>query len=334
MQRLASVEVGLDLRRLQKTSDGTFFVTIPKAWAVRNKLDKGSILSFSERKDGKILAEPYGEQERKITTVTLTPSPLLQREIEERYLLGYDVFEILSQQPINSDVREAVRRVARSLVGLEIVEENARKIVVQCLVEPSLLFPDKILRRLHMITLAMQRDAVASFVRCDTRLAGTVVERDEDVDRLYFLLVRVVRAALTDPATADKLGTTPIDCLDYRILASFVEKFADYATDVAKSAWPRSGGKDTDGTMRSIEKAGGILNRMHKDAVEAVFTRNLALAQEVTRLSTEAASSIRTSERSLVNAKPETIDRLATVVSALKGMSGINVDIADLAVTR
>jgi hypothetical protein len=36
----------------------------------------------------------------------------------------------------------------------------------------------------------------------------------------------------------------------------------------------------------------------------------------------------------LVNAKPETIDRLATVVSALKAMSEINVDIADLAVTR
>jgi phosphate uptake regulator len=324
----------LDLRRLQKTSDGTFFVTIPKAWVVRSKLDKGAILSFSERKDGKILAEPYREQERKIATVTLTPGPLLQREIEERYLLGYDVFEIVSQQGINSDVRETVRRIARSLVGLEIVEEDARKIVVQCLIEPSLLFPDKILRRLHLITLAMQKDAVVSFVRGDVKLAQTVVERDEDVDRLYFLLVRVVRAALTDPSISEKLDTSPIDCLDYRILASFVEKFADYATDVARSTWTRSGSKEIDGTIRSIDRAGGILNRMHKDAVEAVFARNLALAQEVTRLSGETASSIRTAERGLVNAKPETIDRLATVVSALKGMSGINVDIADLAATR
>lgn len=324
----------MDLRRLQKTSDGTFFVTIPKAWVLKNKLDKGAILSFSERKDGKILAEPYGEQERKITTVTLTPSPLLQREIEERYLLGYDVFEIVSQQAINSDVKETVRKIARSLVGLEIVEEDAKKIVVQCLIEPSLLYPDKILRRLHLITLAMQKDAVMSFVGGNTRLAQTVVERDEDVDRLYFLLVRVVRAALTDPAIAEKLGASPIDCLDYRILASFVEKFADYATDIARSTWPRRGGKETDGTIRSMEKAGATLMRMHKDAVEAVFTRNLALAQEVTKLSAEATASIRTAERSLVNAKPETIDRLATVVSALKGMSGINVDIADLAATR
>ena len=324
----------MDLRRLQRTSDGTFFVTLPKAWVVKNKLEKGAILSFSERKDGKILAEPYGEQERKITTVTLTPGPLLQREIEEKYLLGYDVFEIVSQQVIDSDTRETVRRMVRSLVGLEIVEEEAKKIVIQCLIEPSLLFPDRILRRLHLITLAMQNDAVSAFVRGDSRLAHTVIERDEDVDRLYFLLVRVVRAALTDPAIAEKLAASPIDCLDYRILASFVENFADYATDIAESTWPRSKAKEMEATIRSIDKAGGILNRMHKDAVEAVFTRNLALAQQVTNLYGEAKTSVRAAERGLVNAKPETIDRLSTVVSALKAMSGINVDIADLAVTR
>jgi phosphate uptake regulator len=309
-------------------------VTLPKAWVVKNKLERGAILSFSERKDGKILAEPYGEQERKITTVTLTPSPLLQREIEEKYLLGYDVFEILSQQVINSDTRDTVRRMVRSLVGLEIVEEDAKKIVIQCLIEPSLLFPDRILRRLHLITLAMQKDAVSAFVRGDSRLSHTVVERDEDVDRLYFLLVRVVRAALTDPAIAEKLGASPIDCLDYRILASFVENFADYAADIAESTWLRSKAKEMEATIRSVDKAGGILNRMHKDAVEAVFTRNLALAQEVTNLYGDAETTIRAAERGLVNAKPETIDRLATVVSALKAMSGINVDIADLAVTR
>jgi len=334
LQRILGVELGLDLRRLQKTSDGTFFVTLPKAWVVRNKLERGAILSFSERKDGKILAEPYGEQERKISTVTLTPGPLLQREIEEKYLLGYDVFEIISQQVINSDARETVRRIVRSLVGLEIVEEDAKKIVIQCLIEPSLLFPDRILRRLHLITLAMQNDAVLSFVRGDMKLAQAVVERDEDVDRLYFLLVRVVRAALTDPAIAEKLGATPIDCLDYRILASFVENFADYASDIAESTWPRSRGKDMEGVIRSVDKAGGVLNRMHKHAVEAVFTRNLALAQEVTSLYSDANASIKTAERGLVNAKPDTIDRLATVISALKAMSGINVDIADLAVTR
>lgn len=290
-------------------------------------------MSFSERRDGKLLAEPYGEQERKISTVTLAPTPMLRREIEEKYLLGYDVFEIVSQKIIHSDTRETVRRIVRSLVGLEIVEDDTKKIVIQCLIEPSLLFPDRILRRLHLIALSMQLDAVSSFAHGDSRLAHTVVERDEDVDRLYFLLVRVVRAALTDPALAEKLNTNAIDCLDHRILASFVENFADYATDIAESTRTRARGKDMDGTLRSIEKAGNILNRMHKDAVESVFARNLALAEQATGLYRYAETSIRTAERGLVNARPETIDRLATVVSALKAMSEINVDIADLAVT-
>jgi phosphate uptake regulator len=309
-------------------------VTLPKPWVVRNKLERGAILSFSERKDGKLLAEPYGEQERKISTITLIPSPMLRREIEEKYLLGYDVFEIASEQAIHPDTRETVRKIVRSLVGLEIVEEDTKKIVIQCLIEPSLLFPDKILRRLHLITLSMEKDAISSFVRGDSKFAHAVVERDEDVDRLYFLLVRVVRAALTDPAIAEKLATSAIECLDHRILASFVENFADYAAEIAENTWTRGKGKDMDNTIRSVEKAGNILNRMHKDAVEAVFTRNLSLAEEATSLYRDAVASIKTAERGLVNAKPETIDRLATVVSALKAMSEINVDIADLAVTR
>jgi phosphate uptake regulator len=323
----------VDLRKLQKTSDGTFFVTLPKAWVIKNRLERGAILSFSERKDGKLISEPYGEQERKINTVTLTPSPMLRREIEEKYLLGYDVFEIVSNQPIHSETNEAVRKIVHRLVGLEIVEEDLKKVVIQCLIEPSLLFPDKILRRLHSITLSMQRDAVVSFVRGDSKLAHTVVERDEDVDRLYFLLVRVVRAALTDPSIAEKLSTSAIDCLDHRMLASFVENFADYATDIAESTWTRVKGRDMDSTIRSVEKAGSIINRMHKDAIEAVFTRNLSLAEEATGLYSTVEASVKMAERGLVNARPDTIDRLATVVSALKAMNEINVDIADLAVT-
>lgn len=329
-----SAVVTLELRRLQRTSDGTFFVTLPKAWVEKNKLEKGAILSFSERKDGKLIGSPYGTQERKMNVITLGPGPTLQREIEEKYLLGFDVFEIASQEAIDSELRGTIRRVVRSLVGLEVVEEDTKRLVIQCLIEPSLLFPDRILRRLHMISLAMQTDAVDAFVRKDAKLAQTVVERDEDVDRLYFLLVRVVRAALTDATIADKLGASPIDCLDYRILASLVEKFADYATDIAESTLCGLAGKDMEAAAHCIERAGITINRMHRDAVEAVFTRNLTLAQTATLLSTDAAASIRKAERGLVNAKAETIDRLTPVLSALKGMSGINVDIADLAVTR
>ena len=86
--------------------------------------------------------------------------------------------------------------------------------------------------------------------------------------------------------------------------------------------------------MRSIEKAGMTINEIHRKAVEAVFTRDLALAQSVTRLSGDVAITIRTAERGLVNVKAATIERLAPVLSALKAMSEINVDIADLAVTR
>jgi len=45
----------LELRKLQRTPDGTFLVTIPKAWAKRVGLGAGSVVSYEERQDGRLL---------------------------------------------------------------------------------------------------------------------------------------------------------------------------------------------------------------------------------------------------------------------------------------
>jgi phosphate uptake regulator len=324
----------LELRKLQQTGDGTFFVTLPKSWVTRLGLQRGAVLGFTERKDRKLLIAPFGEFERKIDEVTLPLTPLIERDIEEKYLLGYDIIRLKSSEIIPSETRESVKRILKRLVGLEIVEEDAKGIVIQCLIEPSLLAPDKIIRRLHLITLAMQKDAIQSFVKGDIRLAASVVERDDEVDRLYFLLVRLVRAALTDPAVADKMGIAPIDCLDYRLLASFIETFADYSTRIAQNTSPEWKSNILQDGMKALEVAGEVVNLAYRDAVDAVLSRNLNLAANVSSLMREAEVSLRRIEKELASMPPILIGKATSVISAMKAMSEVSVDIADLAITR
>jgi phosphate uptake regulator len=315
------------------TSDGTFFVTLPKSWVTTHAIGRGAVLTFAEGSDGKLVLGAHDETSRKSRSARLSPGPTLEREIEEKYLLGYDIIEIESRSVLHSDVRDHVKTILKKLVGLEIVEEDAQKIIIQCLIEPSLLAPERIIRRLHLMTKAMQRDAITAFTSCDTKLAKTVVERDEEVDRLYFLLVRIVRDALTDLTTAERIHASPVDCLDYRILSSLIEHFGDYSALIAMNV-PSSHHGFPKQLSRSLSQMGETINLMFTSAVETVLSRDLSSISKVAELQRKALDEVKCVERALLGLGHGALDETTSAISALKSMCEINVDIADLAMAR
>ena len=78
----------MDLRKIQRTSGGTFFVCLPKDWAERNGLDRGVVVSVTETADGPLVINPKYNVERAPQGAMITPSSLLVRVIIEKYLLG------------------------------------------------------------------------------------------------------------------------------------------------------------------------------------------------------------------------------------------------------
>ncbi len=307
-------------------------VTIPKAWAKRVGLGAGSIVAYEERQDGRLLLSPKIDEERAPLEVVLDASPLLRREIIERYLLGYDIIRVQSKEPLSPELRDETRKTAKRLVGLEVLEEDSRKIVLQCLVEPSLLVPERILRRLEMLSMPMELDATHAFTTSNTELAKGVVERDEEVDRWYFLLVRLVRAAIADTYLLEKIKASSVDCLDFRLLASYIETFADYAVTVAENTQEKIPVPRDQQVL--LEKIGASVNSMYKDAVGAVLSRDMKLVsstearfQESKKLLSQAEAGISRVPRPLVN-------HIVAVLIALNRMCEVSVDISDLTITR
>jgi len=153
-----------DLRKVQQTPTGTFFVCLPRNWSKENGLKKGTLVALNETSDGKLFIDPKYNNDPIPKVTTLTVGPYLSREIIGQYLLGSDTIRIEAKECINVDVRNIVKSTVASLIGLEIFEENYSQIVLQCLLEPSGFPPEKILRRNYAIVAGMQRDAVNSFI--------------------------------------------------------------------------------------------------------------------------------------------------------------------------
>jgi phosphate uptake regulator len=324
----------LELRKVQETSDGTYFITLPKRWAKRFNVYKGSLVYVHERENGAIMVTPYSVPEREVKAVVLEPSPIIERLIGGNYLLGADVIEVRSDKVISSEMRDRVKRILKRFVGLEIVEEDSRKIVIQCLLEPSMLMPEKVLRRIHLISSEMEKDAVESLLSRDAELAETVVERDEEVDRLYFLMVRLVRAAISQPSLGERLSLTPIECLDYRLLAGLLEHFADHAASIgaiAASSLQHGLQGEPEETLRRI---GESIYSSYNEAFAAFLKRDLPLAESTAKKCRGLKEELARFEEHLLQLGREAREKLTSAVIALNSMCEICVDIADLTRAR
>ncbi|MCW4001984.1 MAG: hypothetical protein NWE97_02190 [Candidatus Bathyarchaeota archaeon] len=324
----------MDLRKIQRTSGGTFFVCLPKEWAERNGLDRGSVVSVTETADGLLAVNPKYGIERAPQVAVITPTPLLDREIIEKYLLGYDSIQIEGKGRISPVDRERLKQAASRLVGLEIVEEDYSKIVMQCLLEPSTFPPQKILRREYSIASGMHRDAVTALVEGAVHLAKNVVARDNEVNRLYFLLVRTLRTVIQNPGLSSKLGILPIDCLDYRLTASLVESIGDQSACIGEKGIELQGAKIEENLLQLILNFHTVAFASHENAINAVFSRDVSVAEAVRLEEEKVATMFREIEKAIRGQPAEVGPHMLAVASYMNRIYDNSLDIADLVMPK
>jgi len=69
-----------ELRKVQRTPTGTFFVCLPKSWAEEHGLKKGTLVALDETGEGKLLIDPKYDAEQLPRVATLSAGPYLSRQ--------------------------------------------------------------------------------------------------------------------------------------------------------------------------------------------------------------------------------------------------------------
>jgi phosphate uptake regulator len=324
----------MDLRKVQRTSGGTFFVCLPKEWAQRSGLQRSSVVAVSEMADGRLCVDPKYNVERVPQVAVVKPSPYLDREIVGKYLLGYDIIRVEAKDRISPVDRERVKQASSRLVGLEVIEEDYSKIVMQCLLEPSTFPPEKVLRREYSIASDMHRDAVTALVEGDVHLAKNVVARDDEVNRLYFLLVRSLRTVVQNPGLSEKLGVFPIDCLDYRLMASLVESIGDRSVQIASKVVKLKGVKLPKKLLQLVLRFHRLVYEAHENALRAVFSRSVSVAESVRNERENVLSVFGEVEAEVGGLSVDVATHVLAVASLMNRIYDNSVDIADLVMPK
>lgn len=221
-------------------------MSLPKEWVDANNLDKSSQVELETGQDSISIS---ANKEIRSTKNLVISYPLPKEEnivadITGAYLLGYDVIEINSKSIIPVEDREKIRNSMRRLVGMEIIEEDASHINMQFLLDATTLNPEKILKRMSSIALGMYDDASNGLIVDDKSNLQTLSNRDVEVNRQYFLLVRLIRSTLVDKRLANAFNLENIDVLDYRVAANLLENAGDSIVELSNFIYKSSLSKE------------------------------------------------------------------------------------------
>ena len=223
-------------RRLQKIGS-SILVSLPKEWIDANELSKSNQVEIETNQNNLSIRTQLSKRPSKEVEISY---PLSEGEgivptITGAYLLGFDVIRIVGKSSISINDRENVRGSMRKLVGLEIIDEDATNISVQFLLDETSINPQNILKRMSSIALGMFNDVVLALKNGDKTNLETIANRDAEINRQYFLLVRLIRSTIMDTRLAGIFNLENIDILDYRIAANTLEIAGDTVVELAES---------------------------------------------------------------------------------------------------
>ena len=223
-------------RRLQKIGS-SILVSLPKEWVDANNLDKSNQVEIEINQNNLSIRTQQSKKPSKEIEISypLPKGESIVPTITGAYLLGFDIIKIIGKLPISISDRESVRGSMRRLVGMEIIDEDATNISVQFLLDETSVNPQNILKRMSSIALGMFSDVVSSLQSGDKTNLETITNRDAEINRQYFLLVRLIRSTIMDPRLADIFNLENIDILDYRIAANTLEIAGDTVVELSES---------------------------------------------------------------------------------------------------
>jgi phosphate uptake regulator len=281
----------LETRKLQKVGYSTHCISLPRKWVKEWKLKQGDPVILIPERDGSLKLTPQkladngpGSGEYIIDSDLCNEPGMLMRLVIGNYILGRDSYRIISSRRISSSHMEEIRATARRLIGLSILEESSDLVIIQCSIDPGKFNIQSLIRRLSIIALTMLDEAMQTLATSNPSFAKDAISRENEVDMIYRLTLRLLASAQGDRSIAEKIGLAePLRILANVLVSKYLELVADQVESIARRI------VEVEGDRSEIENAdiermldlSKLASSIIQDAVDCFFTEDIKKANNV-----------------------------------------------------
>lgn len=228
----------METRKVQLSGGTTYTVSLPKSWAQEHGIDAGSTLSLYPNRDGSLLIEPEIDRSTETWSTTVDISTdsdsAIRQRIQALHVVGFDSVTLVDKTGHSTDRRALAEDTVADLSGFELLEASDTRIRLTNLIDAENVDVRKLALRLRLVMLGMHRDAVNAVLDDDETLAQRVINRDSEADKLFAMITRHFRRALTNLHEVEKLESDRDELFEYYYVSRQFERIADHAEKIAQ----------------------------------------------------------------------------------------------------
>jgi phosphate uptake regulator len=287
-----------ETRRIQKVGYNSLAISIPKEYAREMNLKQGDSLLFREDSDGTLRLIP-ATKAREAARATLRADQvgggeMLNRLVVGAYALGYDTIEVSGKEPLDHATADGVLATIKRLRGMEVVESDEKRIVAQSFIDPTKFPVDSLVKRLQILVSRSLERVTESLDLRQTAGLNEVSRTQEEIDELYWLILRQLLVALNRRELASEIGIeSPLHASGDRVSAKTLDEIGGIIQDIAEELVRLRGqGMKMDPKVTaSIRKLALKTGETFNTTVESLLTpdiklirSSLALVEETMRL--------------------------------------------------
>ncbi len=327
----------MESRKVQITGGSTYIISLPKRWVEKVGIKNGDNIVLFPQADGTLLINPKVNKEPEKTTkmihIEYEETDEMTRKFIAAYLAGYNIIEFKAKNMLTADIRQKIRELSHYVIGPEIIDETMSTMTLQDLIDASDFSLKKGLRRMHVITREMHNDANLALKEQDVQLAQDVESRDDEVDKLYWMIAKQYNQILKDVFFAEKMGTTPVDALSYLLIARAMERIADHAKKLAENI---KNIHSKSNLILKISEASTKIIGILDAAMNAFYGNRFDDANDVVNKAKKFVKTINALRHELMTLQgdtPETIS-LAYIIDSLERTRSYALDIAEIAINH
>ena len=228
----------IEIRTLQMTGKSSYIITLPKEWIKSSKLKKNDKMGIIPQSDGSLLVTPriYSEKtqrEKQIDVNDRTDQTYLFRQLIGAYISGYNSIKIKSPTRLSVSIRKNVKQFIQTTVGQEVMEETDTSITLKDLLNPGEMPFYNTIKRMKIVVESMHKDVIQSLEKKDKMLSEDVILRDNDIDRLHWLIARQYNIILRNPNLAKKMKITVGMASTSFLISRTIERIGDHIVKIA-----------------------------------------------------------------------------------------------------
>jgi len=271
-------------RRVQKVGYNSLSISIPKQYVRDMNLKQGDSLLFREDSDGTLRLIPStksrGEAKVTLRTEQAGSSEMLTRLVVGGYALGYDTIEVTGKEPLGQAATDVVLGTVKRLRGMEVVESDARHIVARSFIDPTKFPVDALVKRLQILVSRSLDRVTRSLDLKQTSSLSEVAKVQEEIDELYWLILRQLLVALNRRELAAEIGIeSPLHASGDRVSAKTLDEIGGIIQDIAEELvrLGELGTKTNPAVTASIRRLAMKAGEAFNTTVESLLTPDIKL---------------------------------------------------------